>query len=114
MIARLQQLIAATLLVLTIVAVALGATTGPAWLAPAFVALVIIGYGLVLAIEFAWLRSSYAEGDAARPRAGQLFQAWVLEVMFAPRVFLWRQPFRWRTQRDHIPAAARGRRGVLL
>ena len=114
MIARLQQLIATTLLVLTIAAVAIGATTGPAWLGPAFVVLVVIGYGVVLAIEFAWLRSSYAEGDDARPRIGQLFQAWVLEVMVAPRVFLWRQPFRWQSERDHLHAAAPGRRGVLL
>jgi triacylglycerol lipase len=114
MIARLQQLVAATLLVLTITAAVMGATSGPAWLAPAFVALVVIGYGLVLAIEFAWLRSSYAEGDDARPGVGQLARAWVLEVAFAPRVFLWRQPFRWQSERDHLPAESHGRRGVLL
>jgi len=114
MIARLQQLIAATLLLLAIVAAWIGATTGPTWLAPAFVALVVLGYGGVLAIEFVWLRSSYAEGDDARPRVGELFRAWVLELMSAPRVFLWRQPLRWRSEPDHLPAAARGRRGVLL
>ena len=114
MIARLQQLIAATLLLLAIVAAWIGATTGLTWLAPAFVALVVLGYGGVLAIEFAWLRSSYAEDDDARPRMGELFRAWVLELMSAPRVFLWRQPLRWRSEPDHLPAAARGRRGVLL
>jgi pimeloyl-ACP methyl ester carboxylesterase len=114
MLARLQQLIAATLLALTIAAVAIGATIGPTWLAPAFFALVLIGYGGVLAIEFAWLRASYAGDDDARPRIGQLFRAWLLEVLAAPRVFLWRQPFRWRSEPDHLPSAARGRRGVLL
>ena len=52
MLARLQQLITATLLAVTIAAAVLGATSGPTWLAPAFVALVLIGYGGVLAIEF--------------------------------------------------------------
>jgi len=114
MIARLQQLIVATLLVLTIAAVAIGAATGAQWLAPVFVTLVVIGYWLVLAIEFTWLRRSYAEGDDARPRIGQLFRAWGLEVVAAPRVFLWRQPFRSRSEPDYLPVAARGRRGVLL
>ena len=27
--------------------------------------------------------------------------------MAAPRVFLWRQPFRWRSEPDHLPASAR-------
>lgn len=114
MLARLQQLIAAALLVLTIAAAAIGATIGPTWLGPAFAALVLMGYAGVLAIEFAWLRMSYAAGDDVRPTAGQLVRAWILEVMAAPRVFLWRQPFRWHAEPDHLPASARGRRGVLL
>jgi hypothetical protein len=114
MLARLQQLIAATLLALTLAAAAIGGTTGPAWLAPAFVALVLLGYGAVLATEFAWLRASYAAGDDARPTAQQLLRAWILEVFAAPRVFLWRQPFRWRSEPDHLPVAGSGRRGVLL
>jgi len=114
MLARLQQFIAATLLALTITAAAVGATVGPPWLAPAFLALVLIGYGAVLAMEFAWLRTSYAADDAARPTAAQLLRAWVLEVLAAPRVFLWRQPFRSQREPDHLPRGARGRRGVLL
>jgi triacylglycerol esterase/lipase EstA (alpha/beta hydrolase family) len=114
MLARLQQAIAVSLLVLTIAAAAIGATAGPTWLALAFIALVLVGYGTVLAIEFAWLRTAYLDGDEARPTAGQLLRAWTLEVMAAPRVFLWRQPFRWRSESDHLPAAARGRRGILF
>jgi len=114
MLARLQQFIAATLLVLTVAAVAIGANSGATWPGPAFVALVVVGYGVVLAIEFAWLRTSYAESDDARPRIGQLLRAWLLEVMMGPRVFLWRQPFRWQSERDHLPIEASGRRGILL
>jgi pimeloyl-ACP methyl ester carboxylesterase len=33
----------------------------------------------------------------------------------APRVFLWRQPFRWRSEPDHLSTApGGGRRGVVL
>ena len=114
MLARLQQFITLTLLALTVAAVFVGATSGPPWLAAAFVALVVSGYGAVLAIEFAWLRGSYAEGDDFRPTWGELARAWVAEVMAAPRVFLWRQPFRWRSEPDRLPRAANGRPGVLL
>jgi len=114
MLARLQQAIAASLVALAIAAASIGATVGPAWLAPAFVALVLVGYAGVLAIEFAWLTRSYVDGDDARPTAAELTRAWQLEVMAAPRVFLWRQPFRWRSEADHLPAGAHGRRGVLL
>jgi triacylglycerol lipase len=114
MLARLQQFVAAALLMLTIAAIAIGAMTGWTWLGPALVALVVVGYGAVLAIEFMCLRASYAADDDARPRTGQLFKAWALEVMVAPRVFLWRQPFRSRSEADHLPARASGRRGVLL
>ncbi|HSC64303.1 MAG TPA: alpha/beta fold hydrolase [Caldimonas sp.] len=114
MLARLQQLIAALLLAVALAAAAIGALRGPAWLGPAFVALVLIGYAGVLAIEFVWLRASYAAGDDVRPTAAQLAHAWLLEVVAAPQVFLWRQPFRWRSEPDHLPADARGRRGVLF
>jgi pimeloyl-ACP methyl ester carboxylesterase len=114
MLARLQQFIVAALLMLTIAAIAVGAKTGAPWVGPAFVMLVIVGYGLVLAIEFTCLRASYAEGDDARPRWPELVHAWMLEAMAAPRVFLWRQPFRSRSEPDHVPPQAHGRRGVLL
>ena len=114
MLARLQQLIAATLLALTLAAIAIGSAGGWPWLGPTFVALALIGYASVLGVEFAWLRSSYVVDDTARPRPSELLRAWALEVTAAPRVFLWRQPFRWRSEPDHLPATAQGRRGVLL
>ncbi len=114
MLARIQQLIAATLLVATLAAFTIGAAFENPLLGAGFVALVLVGYAAVLALEFAWLRSSYAAGDSARPRLRQLVHAWVDEVTGAPRVFLWRQPFRSRSEPDHLPASSRGRRGVLL
>ena len=47
-------------------------------------------------------------------RCGQLLSAWCQECLIAPRVFLWRQPFRSAAIADSVPAAARGRRGVVL
>ena len=114
MLAGLQQFIATTLLLLAVGALFIGAATGMAWLGPVFVAVLAGGYGAALATEFAWLRASYQEGDEALPGFRQLFRAWLLEVMIGPRVFLWRQPFRWRSEPDHLPASAPGRHGVLL
>lgn len=114
MLARLQQLIVATLLGVTFAAVAIGASVGLPWLAPAFVALVLVGYAGVLAIEFACLRASYADDDPVRPTARELARAWLLEIIAAPRVFLWHQPFRSRREPDHLPTTASGRRGIVL
>jgi predicted alpha/beta hydrolase family esterase len=76
--------------------------------------LIVFSYALVLALEFALLR--IAHGDDATPRAvpRQLLSAWWGEVRAAPLVFCWRQPFRSQRWPDHLPADARGRRGVLL
>ena len=85
----------------------------PAW-AIAGATLLVVGYAIVLAAEFALL--GLAHGDDPTPRASmaQLLQAWWGEVRAAPTVFCWRQPFfsgRWP---DCLPADAQGRRGVLL
>lgn len=114
MLARLQQLIATSLLVTTLAIFGVGAAFGSPWWGLAFALLVLLGYTGVLAIEFGCLRASYAPEDAVRPNTSQLFRAWALETRAAPRVFLWRQPFRWRSEPDHISATAQGRRGVLL
>ena len=48
------------------------------------------------------------------PAPGQLLRAWLGEVVSAPLVFCWRQPFRSQVWPDHLPADAQGRRGLLL
>lgn len=87
---------------------------GHPWWGVAFVALVLVGYATVIAIEFAWLHRSYARDDEYRPRPIQLVRAWATEVGAAPRVFLWRQPFRSRSEPDHLPVAGHGQRGILF
>jgi triacylglycerol esterase/lipase EstA (alpha/beta hydrolase family) len=72
------------------------------------------GYALVLAAEFALLRLAHGSDRTPRATPSQLLRAWWGEVLSAPQVFCWRQPFRSRRWPDHLPAQARGRRGVLL
>jgi predicted alpha/beta hydrolase family esterase len=114
MLARIQQLIATTILGGLLATSLIGAHVGQPWFGAVFAAIVLFGYAAVLVIEFAWLSSSYAQDDPLRPRASQLLRAWAAEVTAAPRVFFWRQPFRWRSEPDHLPASARDRRGILL
>ena len=68
----------------------------------------------MLALEFMLLY--FAHGSDPTPRASkrQLLHAWWGEVLSAPRVFCWLQPFRSTRWPDHLPAHAQGRRGVLL
>ena len=114
MLARIQRFIALMLACGAIAAFALGAYLDRPWLGLAFAALVVFGYASVLAMEFWHLGRSFARDDAQRPRVGQLLRAWLGEVLVAPRVFLWRQPFRNGSEPDHLPADANGRRGVVL
>ena len=85
----------------------------PAWaVAGAF--LVVGGYALVLALEFALLRLAHGNDPTPRAGAAQLLRAWWGEVRAAPTVFCWRQPFRSQRWPDLLPANAQDRRGVLL
>jgi triacylglycerol lipase len=86
----------------------------PGWVVGAGAMLILLGYALVLGIEFVavvWVNRS----DPA-PRAGarSLFGAWWREVCTAPLVFSWRQPFRWRRLPDAGVPAAAGRTAVVL
>lgn len=114
MLARIQQFIAATLTLGLVASLGMGWWADRAWVAVAYVALVIGGYVAALAAEFALLLRSYAPGNPRRPNASQLARAWAAEMMAAPRVFLWRQPFRSRLHPDRLPATAGATRGVVL
>jgi triacylglycerol lipase len=114
MLARIQQIVVLTLFGAAVVAFIVGAASGHPWIGPAFLALVVTGYAGVLAIEFWLLRRSYAHDDAERPRVGELLRAWAVEVLVAPRVFLWHQPFRSASEADHLSADAHGKLGVVL
>jgi triacylglycerol lipase len=89
--------------------------SGHEWVAVLGMAAVIGGHAVLLGIEFALLRLAHGPDDPTpRARPAQLFQAWRQEVLSAPLVFCWRQPFRSTRWPDQLPAHAFGRRGVLL
>lgn len=114
MLARLQQAITLSLLALAVGWAAWFGQQGRwAW-AFGGALLILFGYAIFLAIEFVLL--AFVHGDDPAPRASpaQLLRAWWGEVLSAPRVFCWRQPFRSRAEPDHLPADARGRLGVVL
>lgn len=112
--ARLQQLITVTLVG---VAMAAGgyfaAADEPASAIVAPVA-VLSGYAGFLALEFALVGALHRDDPTPRATAGQLLRAWMGEVLTAPQVFCWRQPFRWRAEPDFVPAETVGRRGIVL
>jgi len=114
MLARLQQAITLGLLVLAAAWAWWFGRQGDWVWALGGAALVLFGYALFLALEFLLLSVVRAGDPAPRATAGQLLRAWWGEVLSAPRVFCWRQPFRSRAEPDHLPAQARGRLGVVL
>jgi triacylglycerol esterase/lipase EstA (alpha/beta hydrolase family) len=75
---------------------------------------VLGGHAVVLGAEFLLLSRAHGDDPAPRASAGELLAAWWGEVLAAPTVFCWRQPFRSRRFADHLPVQARGRTGVLF
>ncbi|MDH5625774.1 MAG: alpha/beta fold hydrolase [Nitrospira sp.] len=77
--------------------------------------MLVFGYTIFLALEFALL--AFRQDSSSRvPRASraQLIRAWWGEILTAPLVFCWRQPFRASAVPNHLPVHAAGRRGVVL
>lgn len=113
--ACLQRVITSLLLLSALcwalIAVSLGA---PAVAAVAGVVLILGGHAIVLALEF--IPMAFINRRQGEPRATyrQLVRAWCGEVLAAPRVFCWRQPFRGQAWPDRLPERAPGRRGLLL
>ena len=114
MLARLQKLLVLALLVCATAWAAILTRLGhPGWGAGAAL-LIMLGYALFLALEFATLYFVQQPGHAPHARVAQLFRAWWGEVVTAPRVFFWRQPFRSRAEPDYLPEQTHGARGVVL
>jgi triacylglycerol esterase/lipase EstA (alpha/beta hydrolase family) len=114
MLARLQQAITLSLIVLaTAWAAWFGHQGRWAW-AMGGALLMLFGYALFLGFEFLLL--AFTRGDDPAPRAtpAQLLQAWWGEVLSAPRVFCWRQPFRANAEPDWLEPAHAGRLGVVF
>jgi len=114
MLARLQRSLVLVLLVAAVAwALILTGLGYPGW-GGAAALLVLLGYALFLGFEFGLLYAVQEPGPAPRARAAELLRAWWGEVVTAPRVFFWRQPFRSRAEPDHVPSQPTGQRGVVL
>ncbi|MES2786743.1 MAG: alpha/beta fold hydrolase [Pseudomonadota bacterium] len=113
--ARLQQVITLGLLAAAIASLSWNWKSSPGWAIGGFL-LIALGYAIILAIEFFLLRWLSGSSGALRPTVAQLARAWLGETLVAPRIFCWRQPFRWRAVPDQLePLAGAGpRRGVVL
>lgn len=113
-IARLQQAITLSLLLAGLTWLAFWWHRGQWGIALGGALLLLTGHAAVLGLEFLLLRH-VRQGDPTPPATdGQLLRAWLAEVLHAPRVFCWRQPFFSGRFPDHLPPDGQGRRGVLL
>ena len=113
MLARLQQGITLGLVALASICAAYFFKSGQPILAASGALLIVFGYALVLAVEFILLGFIQERKPTPPPTTRQLFRAWWAEVMTAPRVFCWRQPFRTDVEPDLVSDAA-GRRGIVF
>ena len=117
MLARMQKTLALTMLLLGIGWVAWALPVSMA-LALAGVLVLALGHAVFLAVEFVAVYVVNRRDSV--PHAGfiAMVGAWVGESIMAPRVFLWRQPFRSNILPDHLTAddgiGIKGRRGVVF
>lgn len=114
MLARLQRFVSISLVVAAIAWCTVWVADGRPFWAAFGPAAILLGFALFLAAEFALLYFVQHPGPAPRPSVRQLAAAWWAEVLTAPQVFLWRQPFRSTVEADHLPAAGRCGPGVVL
>jgi triacylglycerol lipase len=114
MLARLQKLLVAALLAGSAAWAGILTRLGhPGWGATAAL-LILLCYALFLGLEFAALYVVQEPGPAPRATVRELLRAWWGEVVTAPRVFFWRQPFRAEAEPDHLPNQIDSRCGVVL
>ncbi|MBG9388516.1 alpha/beta fold hydrolase [Caenimonas sp. DR4.4] len=115
MLARLQQAITLSLLACAAAWLDWFWATSPLLAVCGFV-LIGMGYSLFLAAEFIALRLAGRAPAALRPGWKELLRAWLAETATAPRVFCWRQPFRWKAVPDELGASrdAGRKRGVVF
>jgi triacylglycerol lipase len=113
MLARLQQLVVSILIASSAGWALYFSARG--WLIAAGGAiLAIAGYLAVIALEFWLLSRTVSPSDPKRATFRQMASAWWQEVLAAPQVFLWRQPFRSGAISDRLAAMIPPRRAVVL
>jgi triacylglycerol lipase len=114
MLARIQQLIVLTVFAAATTWAVVCLRNGFLLWAGAGLAFIVAGYAATIGLEFWLLWRSYPTPDASRPAVRELLSAWWSEVAVAPRVFLWRQPFRSNSIPDLVSPGNAGGHGVVL
>lgn len=74
---------------------------------------ILFGYAGVLGLEFFLVSRVHGNDPAPKASAAQLLRAWWNEVLIAPTVFCWNQPFRSNKYPDSLRRDASAR-GVVL
>ena len=115
MLARLQQFITFCLVGSSLAWLAWFYKTAP-WLAWSGFLLILLGYIAVLGIEFLLLKHINKSDPTPIAARSELLQAWLGEALIAPRIFCWRQPFRFNAFPDNLAetSVVKGRRGVVF
>ncbi|HZF78516.1 MAG TPA: permease, partial [Rubrivivax sp.] len=114
MLARLQQLITTGLLVSAATwASVWWAADRPGW-AVAGALVFLFGHAVILAVEFAWMHATNRHEPAPRATWQQVLRAWAAEVVIAPSVFCWHQPFREFSVPDHLPEPVQAPRAGIV
>ena len=115
MVARLQKIITVCLLALALGWLFYFRHNFPTLAAAGFF-VIVLGYTVLLAIEFVCLRAVNRVDPTPRATLPELFSAWVGESLVAPQVFCWRQPFRSNAIPDNLCAdgLTKGKRGVVF
>ena len=113
MLARLQQLIVAGLL-LAAGSWLYWSRGQPGWVVVAGLLLLGLGHAVFLAFEFALVHWANRRDPAPRAGPWMLVRAWMTESWVALRVFLWQQPLRSNAWPDHLQPDAAGRRGIVF
>ena len=114
MLARLQRLIATGIVFWAAAWAGVALRSGHTMLVPAGAILILVGYAAFLGFEFMLLTAVQSDAIVERPTAHQLLKAWWGELLVAPAVFLWRQPFRAQLEQDNVAVPSRGTHGVVL
>lgn len=113
MLARLQKIISFSLLGWVLASAAyfvwLGQPARAWWGAAALV----LGYAAFMLLEFVVMWFVHGKDPTPRARPAQWLRAWWGEILTAPRIFCWQQPFRSRRIPDHLPAGSAAH-GVVL
>ena len=114
MIARLHRTFLLALLLAALGWAAWWGMRGEAAMAAEGALLILLAHVPVLAIEFLVMHRVNRNDPAPRARWREVIGAWWAECRLGVAMFGWAMPFRSRRFADHLPAAATGRRGVVL